>query len=139
MLYIIKLKALLIKSLSNPSISSRVWLLFDIAFWKIFRKFQEKHLWQSSYCISSSRHPRCLLSFETARFLLEGGACFKVRDMNNIKYQNLVFFFLKIRMKHKFSLSINNIIRRNMVFSIFANLKLCMQICWIWALLRMFF
>ena len=38
------------------------------------------------------------------RRFLEGGAYFKVREMNNIQCQNLVIFSFKIRMKHKFSL-----------------------------------
>ena len=51
--------------------------------------------------------PRRLLNFETGVWrLLEGGAYFKVREMNNIKCQNFVTFPFKIRMKHKFSLSI---------------------------------
>ena len=102
-----------------------IQLLFDIAVQKIFGNFQEKHLWQSSCCIFSNKHPRYLLNFETVPFLLEGGIYFKVREMNNTKYQNFVFFFFKIRMKHRFSLSINQIIRRHTVFSIFANLKPC--------------
>ena len=39
--------------------------------------------------------------------LLEGGAYFKIRETSNIKYQNLVTFSSKIRMKYKFSPSIN--------------------------------
>ena len=46
--------------------------------------------------------------------LLEGGANFKIMEMDNIKCQNLVFFFFffffyKLRMKRKFSMSINQI------------------------------
>ena len=40
---------------------------------------------------------------------LEGGAYFKVGKMNSIKCQKLVIFSFKIRIKHKFSLSINQI------------------------------
>ena len=35
---------------------------------------------------------------------LEGGAYFKVRDMNKIKCQNLVIFSFKTRISHKFLL-----------------------------------
>ena len=34
------------------------------------------------------------------RRLVEVGAYFKVREINNINCQNLVIFFLKIRTKH---------------------------------------
>ena len=80
LLCISKLQALLIKSLSNPSISLRVphrmniRLLFNIAVLKIFEKFPEKHLRQSSYYISSNKHPRRLLNFETVRRSLKRGA-----------------------------------------------------------------
>ena len=103
-LCITKLKALLIKSFSNPSVSSRVptaWtyniqLLFDTTVLKIFGKFREKHQWRSSYCISSNKHPRRLLNFETERFLLEGGVYFKVSEMNNIIIiKTLPFFFFQ--------------------------------------------
>ena len=41
--------------------------------------------------------PRRLLNFETeVRRLLEGGTCYKVREMNNIKYQDFVIFSLNI-------------------------------------------
>ena len=40
---------------------------------------------------------------------LEGGAYFKVKDMNNIKCQNRVIFSFKIKIKHKFSLLLNQI------------------------------
>ena len=33
---------------------------------------------------------------------MEGGAYFEVREMNNVKRQNLVIFSFKIRMKRKF-------------------------------------
>ena len=50
------------------------------------------------YRISSNKHPpRRLLNFETeVRRLLEGGACYKVREMNNIKCQDFVIFSLNI-------------------------------------------
>ena len=49
MFFITKLKALLIKSSSNPHFFDsthcmKIWLLFDIAVPKIFEKFQEKAL-----------------------------------------------------------------------------------------------
>ena len=66
------------------------------------------------YRISSNKRPRRLLNFKTeVRRLLEGGAYFKFRKINNIKRQNLVIFSFKIRMKHKFSLSIKQIYRKN--------------------------
>ena len=48
------------------------------------------------------------------RRLTEGGAYFKVREMSNIKYQNLVFFSFKIRTKHNFSRSMNQIQWKNL-------------------------
>ena len=45
----------------------KIRLIFKIAVLKIFVKFQEKHPWQSSYCISSSKYPRNLLNFENVR------------------------------------------------------------------------
>ena len=57
-------------------------------------------------CISSNKRPKCLLNFER---LLEAGAYFKDRKINNIKRQNFVIFSFKIEMKHKFSLSMNHI------------------------------
>ena len=48
------------------------------------------------------------------RRLLKGGTYFEVRELNNIKCQNLVIFSFKIRMKHKFSLSMNqNILKKS--------------------------
>ena len=45
----------------------------------------------------TSTPPRRLLNFETeVRRLLEGGACYKVREMNNIKCQDFVIFSLNI-------------------------------------------
>ena len=44
-------------------------------------------------CISSNKRPRRLLNFER---LLEGGAYFKDREINNIKRQNFVIFSFKI-------------------------------------------
>ena len=41
--------------------------------------------------------------------LLEGDAYFKVTEMSNSKHQNLVIFSFKMRMKHRFLLSINQI------------------------------
>ena len=83
-LCITKLKALLIKSFSNPSVSSRVptaWtyniqLLFDTTVLKIFGKFREKHQWRNSYCISPNKHPQWLLNFETA-VLIRGRRLFQ--------------------------------------------------------------
>ena len=49
------------------------------------------------YRISSNNRPRYLLNSETVL----------IRKMKNIKCQNLAIFAFKIRMKHKFSLSIN--------------------------------
>ena len=43
------------------------------------------------------------------RRYLEGEAYFKVREMSNVKFRNLAIFPLKIKTKHKFSLSINQI------------------------------
>ena len=43
--------------------------------------------------------------------LLEGGAYFEVRELKNIECQSLAILSFKIRMKHKFSLSIS----RNML------------------------
>ena len=40
---------------------------------------------------------------------LEGDAYIKVREKNNIECQNFVIFSFKIKMEHKFSLSINPI------------------------------
>ena len=58
---------------------------------------------KNRYRISSNKCPLRLLNFKT----VSCGAYFKVRKMNNIKRQNLVIFSFKIRMKHKFSISIN--------------------------------
>ena len=48
--------------------------------------------------------PRRLINFETWQGGEEvlGGAYFKVREMNNIKCQNLVIFSFKMYMRHKF-------------------------------------
>ena len=67
---------------SNRNISKTVRI--TIAFTQKFFK---------EYCISSNK---CLLNFETeVRRLSEGGAHFKVKEMNNIKYQNLAIFFFQ--------------------------------------------
>ena len=39
----------------------------------------------------------------------EGGAYYKFKETNNIECQNLVIFSFKVRIKHKFSLTINQI------------------------------
>ena len=44
------------------------------------------------------------------RRLLEGGAYFKVREMDNIKCQNLFIFSFKIRMKQIFTINKPNVI-----------------------------
>ena len=60
---------------------------------------------QTSYRISSNNRPQRLFNFDTVRCLYN----FKIREMNNMKLQNLAIFSFKIRMKHKFSLLINQI------------------------------
>ena len=59
--------------------------------------------------IPSNKRPWRLSNLESVNYqsapLIGGSAYFK--EMNNIKYQNLVTFSFKMRMKHKFSLSIN--------------------------------
>ena len=45
----------------------KIWLLFNITVLKIFKKFQEKHPWQSSYRFSPSKCPWPLLNFLTVR------------------------------------------------------------------------
>ena len=71
---------------------------------------------KSIYRVSSNKFPRRLLDLKLCgaglirwQHKLKGGAYFKVREMSNIKCQNLVIFSFKIRMTHKFSLSINQI------------------------------
>ena len=53
--------------------------------------------------------PRPLINFETWKRGEEvlGGTYFKGRERNNIKCQNLAIFSFKMRMRHKFSLSVN--------------------------------
>ena len=70
-----------------------IQLLFDPAVLKVFGKFQEKHQWWSSYCISFNKHPQRLLNFETEQFLLEGGIYSKVCEMNNIINIKTLSFF----------------------------------------------
>ena len=128
-LCITKLKALLSKSLSNPSVSSRVstaWT-YNCSLTQLLWKFlgnPKKNISGRAHTVSSNKHSRCLLNFETVRFLLEGDVYFKGSKMNNIIIKTLTFFF-KIKRNHKFLLSINHyIIRGNTVFSIFSNLRL---------------
>ena len=65
------------------------------------------------YRISSNKRPRRLSNFETeVRGLLEGGAYFTVREMNNIKCQNLVIFSFKIRMKQIFIINKPNVMKK---------------------------
>ena len=52
-------------------------LLFNIADLKIFRKFQENYMWQSSYPICPNKHPWHLLNFETLRC----GTCLKKKSL----------------------------------------------------------
>ena len=47
------------------------------------------------------------------RHLLEGGAYFKVREMDNIKCQNLFIFSFKIRMKQIFTINKPNIMKKS--------------------------
>ena len=47
------------------------------------------------------------------RRLLEGGAYFKVREMNNIKCQNPAIFSFKIRMKQIFTINKPNIMKKS--------------------------
>ena len=70
---------------SNRNISKTVWI--TIAFTRKFFK---------EYCISSNKRS-ALIKFWNCevRRLSEGGAYFKVREMNNIKYQNLAIFFFQ--------------------------------------------
>ena len=92
-LCITKLKALFIKSLSNPSVSSGVPTVWTYncsltqLFWKFCGKFHEKHQWRSS-----NKHPWRLLNFETERFLLEKGLYSKVSETNNIINIKTLFF-----------------------------------------------
>ena len=64
-----------------------------------------------SYRISSNKRPRRLLNFETVRCNPIRGRhfYFKIREINNVKYQHIVIFYFKIRMKYKCSLWINQI------------------------------
>ena len=66
---------------------------------------------QGKYCLSNSALYLRKSAQETLTVysLVSGGAYFKVMKMNNIKCQKPVIFSFKIRMKHKFLLSINQI------------------------------
>ena len=69
------------------------------------------------YRISSNKCPLRLLNFWNYEVwgLLEAGAYFRVREMSNIKCQNLIFFSFKIKMK---ILSINQIWWKNQISNI---------------------
>ena len=60
----------------------------------------------SSLTVLPLRH---LLNFETLRCSLREALISKLREMNNIKCQNLVIFSFKIGMKHQSPISVNQI------------------------------
>ena len=59
-----------------------LWRNCSEKFWEIPRKTSVEI--RSLCCISSNKHPRRLLNFETEWFLLEGGVYFKVSEISNI-------------------------------------------------------
>ena len=74
---------------------SKVW------FWPYkFQQFFLKHINRDELRIFISR---------LFHSIITAGKKFKVWEMNSIKCQNLVIFSFKRRMKHKFSLPINQI------------------------------
>ena len=85
---------------SNRNISKTVWI--TIAFTRKFFK---------EYCISSNKHLRRLLNFETVRCgaYQREALISKLGKWTILNIKTLLFFSFKIRMNHNFSLSINQI------------------------------
>ena len=62
------------------------------------------------------------------RRISKGSTYFEVRELNNIKCQNRVIFSFKIRMKHTFSLSMNqNILKKSKYQQYFHCFIVCIQ------------
>ena len=97
-------------------------LLSEVLSASKFSKFSARH-YINRCCIiqsriSSNKRPRRLSNFETLTFgayqraaLIRGGAYFKVREINNIKCQNLLTISFKIRVKQIFTINKPNIMK----------------------------